>query len=416
MPPPTPVLSDMQQSMLAHESLTGRPIYNMPLCFRLAGQVDAELLDRAIGFVLRRHPVLSARYDVDTALPATVSDPPGILRTGTTSAAPDAIVETESWLWRQPFDLLAEPPVRAALWSFSAELHYLGLCVHHVAGDSWSLTVMLREIGEAYCALRQDRQPEATAAADFFAYAACEQAADPDLSWWRERLRGLPPLRYPRDIGPAEEEAALLHCFDLGLDSAATRGIRSLARTTPVSPSVVLLTAVSVATATTDTGDRSSLIGLPVALRDSEKLQQTVGPLLNTVPVRVSWPAGAEVSDLLRRHADAVDAAVAHKDAPLSWILRAAAVPRVPRTAGLFLHAVNVDTERPRLVLPGVRCTQVPVPLRWAQLPACWEFSWAAVGNVAGSLQVSADAFTTDQAGELVADFRSALAGLLAHR
>ncbi|MGW7574965.1 condensation domain-containing protein [Streptomyces sp. NPDC054765] len=405
----------MQQSMLAHESIEALPVYNMPLCFEILGAVDAVALETALHHVVRRHPVLSSTYADGRAFPLPASALLSPLDTAI-ERCPDGVAPTSlSRLWEQPMDLRTRAPVRAKLVSVSPERHYFGLCVHHVAGDSWSLALLLEELGSAYGALRCGTEPEARPPApDFFDHAAEEQGRSWDPTWWRAQLAGVRPQPHPRTDPPPPTERGTLVETPLELDSAATRGVRELSRAARVSPTAVLLTAVSLAVADTGGGtERSSTVGLPAVLRDTYALQATMGPLLTTLPVRTAWQDGATSTELVQAHAEAISGALAHKDVPYSRVLKAAGVRRRPGTAPLFLHVVNADNEAPRLRLAGVRTILRPVTPKWAIFPAQWEFSWKAVGNIRGVLQVSADAFTAEQAADCVGRFRSSLTRLL---
>ncbi|MET9931773.1 MULTISPECIES: condensation domain-containing protein [unclassified Streptomyces] len=412
-------LSDMQQSMLAHESIGALPVYNMPLCFEITGTVDAPALEAALHHVVRRHPVLNSTYADGRALPLPQSAPLPPLDTAIERCADGAVPASLSRLWERPMDLGTHAPVRAGFVSTSPDHHYFGLCVHHVAGDSWSLALLLEELGSAYGALRHGDEPAARPPApDFFDHAAEEQTRNWDTTWWRARLDGVRPQPHPRTDPPPPAERGTLVETGLELDASATRGVRELARTARVSPTAVLLTAVSLAVADAGAADaggteHTSTVGLPAVLRDAYALQATMGPLLTTLPVRTAWRERATSTELVQAHADAISGALAHKDVPYSRVLKAAGVRRRPGTAPLFLHVVNADNETPRLRLSGVRTVLRPITPKWAIFPAQWEFSWKAVGNIRGVLQVSADVFTAEQAQDCVGRFRSSLTRLL---
>ncbi|CAL9608743.1 condensation domain-containing protein [Streptomyces sp. enrichment culture] len=437
-------LSDMQRSMLAHEALEELPIYTMPLCHDITGPLDPSLLERALHQVILRHPVLCSFYDGveahvlgDTAplpplvrLDAEAGAPagpdeaivPGLLRAlgpvdpaePDTAAAPGVSAALAAF-WRAPFDLEREIPIRAALARVGPDRHRLALAVHHVAGDSVSLAVLLRDLGTAYRALRRDgRPPRPEPAPDFFAHARAEKAAarsGPATDWWAERLHGTAPRPFPRRVPPPESERCSRISRDLRLDADDTAGVRELARIARVSPSAVLFTAVSLATA--GPGERETVIGLPTALRDRPELRSAMGPLLNTLPVRTRFGPGDAPAHAVRAHAAAIEESLTHKELPFSRIVHAAGVRRSLDAAPLFLHVVNIDHEPLRLRLDGARCTALPAPRTWVVFPAHWEFGWGVVGNMRGELRLSADAFTDAHADELTGRFREALDRLL---
>ncbi|MFC9909605.1 condensation domain-containing protein [Streptomyces sp. NPDC059862] len=403
-------LSDMQQSMLAHEAFEDRPLYNMPLYFRIDGALDADALASALAHVVGRHPVLHCLYEGAEATPAVPAGA-ALLRGTATSAAEAAAVVARAW--EDPLDVRTSTPVRARLVSVSSEEHHLGLGVHHVAGDSWSLVLLLRELATAYNRLVGGREPDtAPAAPDFFDHAEREQRETWDTTWWSRQLSDVPPRPHPRTDPPGDEDRCRVIPVPLALDAADTRGVRELARAVRVSPASVLLTAVSLGTAAEEPGGEN-VIGLPAALRDTQALQEVMGPLLNTLPIRATWRPQAPVDTLVRAHHDAVQDALAHKEVPYSRILRGAGGRRRPGTTPLFLHVVNVDNELPRLKLRGARSTWIPIEPKWAIFPAHWEFSWGAVGNIQGVLRASADAFDAGQAAQCASAFRSALSRLL---
>src|SRR5205085_12324385 len=52
------------------------------------------------------------------------------------------------------FALDREPPLRAHVYGLSAREHVLLLVLHHIAGDGWSLGVLLRDVARCYAARR----------------------------------------------------------------------------------------------------------------------------------------------------------------------------------------------------------------------------------------------------------------------
>jgi hypothetical protein len=150
------------------------------------------------------------------------------------------------------------------------------------------------------------------------------------------------------------------------------------------------------------------VVGLPVVLRDTTTQQRIVGPLLNMLPVVTPRGVPTNRAKLIQRHAEAMEAAIQHKNVPYSRILATQ-----PASGQLFLHAVNVDPVIPRLGLAGTRVTPVPVPQVWAIWPALWDFSWPTVGNLRGDLAVSTSAFAPEQLPALVNGFLASLDWLL---
>src|SRR5262249_7165802 len=58
------------------------------------------------------------------------------------------------------FELSREVPLRAHLYVLGAQSHVLLVLLHHIAGDGWSLSVLLRDLAHCYGARRNGGAPE----------------------------------------------------------------------------------------------------------------------------------------------------------------------------------------------------------------------------------------------------------------
>src|SRR4029077_7864592 len=102
------------------------------------------------------------------------------------------------------FDLSTEIPIRAQIYSVGPEQHVVGIVVHHIAFDGWSLAPMIRDVGEAYRARRHRRAPQgAPLSVQSVDYTLWQRAqlgdlADGDspiaaqLGYWEQALAGMP--------------------------------------------------------------------------------------------------------------------------------------------------------------------------------------------------------------------------------
>ena len=142
----------------------GVATYNMPTAFRISGALDVEALGAAIDDVIARHESLRTIFpDIDgvpfqKVLPAEA----GMWRRGgaaVVSLPEQDVVGELVALAGYRFDLSAEIPIRAQIYAVGPEQHVVGIVVHHIAFDGWSLAPMVRDMGEAYRARRQGRAP-----------------------------------------------------------------------------------------------------------------------------------------------------------------------------------------------------------------------------------------------------------------
>ena len=127
----------------------GVATYNMPTAFRISGALDVEALGAALDDVIARHESLRTIFpDIDgvpfqEVLPARA----GMWRRGGAAVVslPEQDVAGELVaLAGYRFDLSAEIPIRAQIYSVGPEQYVVGIVVHHIAFDGWSMAPMVR--------------------------------------------------------------------------------------------------------------------------------------------------------------------------------------------------------------------------------------------------------------------------------
>ena len=133
----------------------GVATYNMPIAFRINGPLDVDALDAALDDVIARHESLRTVFpDVDgVALQRVLPAEPGMWRRGGAGggvgAGADVAAELVA-LAGYRFELSAEIPVRAQVYEVGPEQYVLGIVLHHIAFDGWSMAPMVRDVAEAY--------------------------------------------------------------------------------------------------------------------------------------------------------------------------------------------------------------------------------------------------------------------------
>ena len=226
--------------------------YNIPLALRLTGNLDTAALEAALGDVAGRHESLRTIFPDTAGTPRQqILDGPAGRPTLARAEAADA--ELPGLLAAQAgqgFDLRAELPWRAALWTVAPSEHVLLIVMHHIAGDGWSMGVLARDLGTAYAARCAGQAPGwAPVPVQYADYAIWQRgmlgsADDPDspaavqLAYWQQALAGIPdetplPADRPRPATPS-------HRGGLGRHTGRPRGPRWTDRRGPGWPGDVV--------------------------------------------------------------------------------------------------------------------------------------------------------------------------------
>uniref|UniRef100_UPI0011609DC7 non-ribosomal peptide synthetase n=1 Tax=Streptomyces humi TaxID=1428620 RepID=UPI0011609DC7 len=207
------------------------------------GPLDVAALGAALGGVVARHEVLRTRLVADAdGVPRQVIDPPYPfalpvvdVSTGTDpGAVARRLVAADAGV---PFDLAAGPLVRATLFRLAPEEHVLALAIHHVVFDEWSDRIFHRELTALYEAFRVGEPdplpPLEVQYADFAVWQ--RQWLDGDvlerqLSYWRERLAGVPDTELPIDRPRPPVRSAAGARWRFALPQEVVEGLREVSR------------------------------------------------------------------------------------------------------------------------------------------------------------------------------------------
>ncbi|MEU7765827.1 amino acid adenylation domain-containing protein [Nocardia sp. NPDC049190] len=344
--------------------------YNIAFVIRIAGEVDLPALRAALTDLVERHEVLRTVFpeDVDGAqqvvlpIERAIPDlaPADIDDSGAKAALED--------LARTGFDLTTQTPLRLSLLRTSPERYLLGIVLHHIAADGWSLGPLTRDLAAAYAARQVGEPPSWTPLpvqyADFGLWqrACLGEESDPDsvaatqLEYWRTALADLPqelPLPYdrPRPAEPTHQAATVRFT----VPDPVQRALAELAREQGVSMFMVLRSALAVLLRGV-TGGRDIAIGTPIAGRTDSKLYELVGMFVNTLVLRSDVGPDRTFASLLRADRDTELSAMAHADIPFDRVVEE--LGRDVRSSSrhpLFQVALSVqDVPVPKLELPGL--------------------------------------------------------------
>ncbi|KPI15380.1 amino acid adenylation domain protein [Actinobacteria bacterium OK074] len=334
-----PLSSAQQRLWFLHQLDGTSAAYHIPLAWNLTGPVDPEALARALGDLVARHESLRTVYPQTDGVPCQVvldADAerarPGLPVTETDEAGLSALVDRAVG---RPFDLAAEPPLRAELFSTAPDRHVLLVVVHHIAGDGWSLGPLSRDLATAYAARRRGEAPGWTPLPVQYAdYALWQRqllgdATDPDSlaarqsAYWTQALAGLPEqIQLPADRPCPAVPSFDGRRFPVELDADLHAGLLDLARKRGVSLFMVLQAALAALLNKLGAGDDIP-VGSLIAGRTDQALDDLVGFFVNTLVLRTDTSGDPSFAELLGRVRESALAAYAHQELPFEHLVEA---------------------------------------------------------------------------------------------
>jgi len=372
-------LSFAQQRLWLLDRLEpGSPVYNLPFPRQIRGPLAPAFLERALREVERRHEVLRTTFAVDVATgePRLTVAPPGgfSLPQVDLTALPPPAREAEARRLADedagsPFDLAAGPLFRARLLTLDAEDHHLLMTVHHVAGDGWSLDLLLNELSALYpacAAKRPSPLPEpAVQYADFAAWQR-RRLDGPilagQLAYWRRQLAGAPAvLDLPADRPRPETGTSRGAHFLTVLPAELTAAVRTLSRRQGATLFMVLCAGFA-ALLEQITGAADFLLGSPVAGRGSTEIEGLIGFFVNTLVLRMDLSGAPSFATLIARVREVALGAYAHQDVPFERLVEELQPERDLARSPLFQVSFVLGVEETAGTLaPGLPHTPLPV-------------------------------------------------------
>ncbi|MBC9730858.1 non-ribosomal peptide synthetase, partial [Streptomyces sp. TRM68367] len=349
-------VSYVQQRLWFMNRVEGtRATYNVPLSLRLTGKLDRTALTEATADVVARHEPLRTVFAEDEQGPYQ-----RILDAAEVRPELTVVPVTEQELDARRdeaaghvFDLAAEPPVRAWLFTLGDDDQMLLLLLHHIAADGWSMPVLVRDMATAYAARHGGRAPVwEPLPVDYADYTLWQRAMLEDdngpvarqLAHWTARLADLPaelplPTDRPRPAVPSYEGGRIAFEIPEEVHQALTR----LARQRRASLFMVVQAAVA-ALLTRIGGGTDIPIGSPVAGRTDEALDALVGLFINTLVLRTDTSGNPAFTELVDRVRETDLAAYAHQDVPFERLVEVLNPERALARHPLFQVVLTVDS------------------------------------------------------------------------
>jgi amino acid adenylation domain-containing protein len=332
------------------------PFYNIPEAVRLQGPLDVAALERALNAVIARHEALRTSFTAENGIPQQVVAPPVAVTLPVDDVSALLRAEREAAVLRaaaeeaqKPFDLARAPLMRARLVRLAPDDHAFLLTTHHIVSDNWSSNVLIREMAALYdvqtraadraVPLDEILPPLPIQYPDFAEWQrGWLQGAvlDEQISYWKEKLSGAPPLLELPVDRPRPSVQTFRGAYEtFSLPRETSDGIRALCQREGVTPFMALLAAFQTLLSR-HSGQDDIVIGSPIAGRTQEELEGIIGFFVNTLVLRTDLAGDPTFCDLLRRVRETTLGAYAHQDTPFEMIVDALNPERNLSHAPLF--------------------------------------------------------------------------------
>ncbi|WP_091573604.1 HemK family protein methyltransferase [Micromonospora sediminicola] len=356
-PDSEPLLSFDQQRLWLESQLLPGVVYNVHARRRLVGQLDVAALEASIRAILARHEALRSRFPTVEGRPVQAVDDPddnwrirfedltGVPHDDRTVAARRLLDEEST----TPFDLAVGPLFRCMLVKVGDDEHLLGVTMHHIVSDTWSIGLFVRELSALYQSGgdvgRADLPPLPVQYRDYATWQRGRlvgETLEKQLRYWRGQLAGAPPvLALPAPQRRTTSQRAEADRIECVLPRAETARLHQLCRAQGVTPFMALLAGLTTVFSRWS-GQSDVVIGVPLAGRTHSGTENLIGFFVNVLPFRIDLSGNPTFAELLARVRRVALEGYDHADAPLDALVEDLQVGRDPRRTPLFEVVLNV--------------------------------------------------------------------------
>ncbi|HEV7551579.1 MAG TPA: amino acid adenylation domain-containing protein, partial [Candidatus Angelobacter sp.] len=421
-----------QQRLWFIDQLTpGRATYNIPGALRIRGELDVEVLERALKEVARRHETLRTYFatvhgepqqvieeQVKVQLPAL--DLTSIPTEKEREAEAMRLAREEA---QQPFNLKQAPLMRAKLLRLNAREHVLLVTMHHIISDGWSAGVLIEEVTVLYGAFSTgQRSPLPELPIQYADYTMWQRewleggVLEEQLAYWKQQLAEVSILQLPTDRPRPIAQGQSGANSDVVIAENAAQQLKKLAEQQGTTLFMVLLAAFQTLLFRYS-GQHDIAVGTPVAGRgNSSETEKLIGFFINTLALRADFSGAPSFMELLHRTKEVTLEAYAHQDVPFERLVEVLSPERNLGSTPIFQAMITLQNLPQRDVRLGSAVLQpfATVDNGTSKVELSLLLGEDGAGGLAGALQYNTDLFDAATINRMIRHYSLLLSSIIA--
>ncbi|GAB2883355.1 amino acid adenylation domain-containing protein [Microbulbifer echini] len=352
-----PLSFAQQQLWFLNELSPDSTQYNMFHAFKISGDFDVVVANRAINKVIKRHeilrtcfyqrkqgPIQVVREEFDVSFQITK------LNRLSPEEQDAVILETIKLESSNKFDLQEDLLLRGSILEFSSSYRILLLTLHHIAADGWSMRVLFDEFSHIYTSLKESRSSELKELdVQYGDYAIWQRrymegaTLAQKLKFWEQKLVDAPPIHsLPTDRIRASGGEKSTGIFYNGVNSKITTSLKLLAEKNEATLFMLLQAGLSLHIGRCS-NESDIVIGAPSVSRNNQLLDSMVGLFLNTQVFRAQFLDNPSFNELIARCRNEHLEAISYADVPLELIVEHLSPERSTEFTPIFQILINMD-------------------------------------------------------------------------
>jgi amino acid adenylation domain-containing protein len=343
--------------------------YNIPHDFKITGDLDIDILGRAIDLLIERHESMRTVFKkvngspvqkVLTGMQGNLSivhlekEPPeSLAKTISNHSLANATYK---------FDLENGPLFRFELLAQGNFQFYFLVNFHHIIFDDESVNIFIEELISVIDSLSTGKPINLTPTTITYSDYAISQnkwlASEEcrrQLEYWKKELWGYADvLQLPVDFPRPKILTYNGTAYHFMLDSDLRNRIMNISLKHGTSMSITMLTAFSTLLSRYSSQDEF-VVGVPVSNRNNVELESLVGVLINTLPIRIKINEGMSFASHMEQISKNFFSAYENQEVPFEHLVEELNIKRATDISPIFQVIFNyLQQYNNKIHLPGL--------------------------------------------------------------
>jgi amino acid adenylation domain-containing protein len=363
-------LSDAQKRIWFVSQLADpTALYNISLCYKIDGNIDAKLLEKSLNFILKKHTAFQTEFINDNEMVyKKINKSTKIkIEVKEVSEVEQNFINNEINLQTEiAFELSKSPLIKAKLISSEKE-SVLIITVHHIIFDGWSVDILLKDLASIYNELSNGIDNIIEINTNI--YAKLNKASiTSGINYWKSLLDGeLPVLKLPIMYSRPERinYSGKTHHFKMKSNTAIE--LHKISIQNNVTKSNILLGTLFVLLKLHGQLGEPA-IGIPVSLRNSISDEKVIGCYLNTLLARINVNQSASFRNIVIELQNQFFRSLKHRHVSFEKIVENINQPKKPGNNPLFQVMFTYQSEnKEKIKFSGFSAQEIPVSYNTAK-------------------------------------------------
>ncbi len=305
------------------------PAYNIPMTFRLNGDLNLEIFQKSLFGLFKRHHIMHAVFrntdgepyceiNEDKSVVISQHDLSGLSEEQKTTQLNKIIGEDS----RTVFDLESGPLYRLHLIKTRTDEYYFHATVQHIIFDGLSWGIFINDFNSIYGSL-ENNKPVSLEEIKYHQYDYAHWFNESNLAekklaasedYWRKNLEGVPPYTsFPYDRPRKNIPSGFGAKEHIAVPAEISAKLVKISKSENATVFFTMLSAFSLLIHKYS-GDNDFCLGSPVSNRPKKYLENIFGMFVNTIALRFKYENINNFSELLRYTRNLTLDAITHQD------------------------------------------------------------------------------------------------------